>query len=185
MVPALNTRGKWLLFSYISRCRTGTSTTTYKYYSTDKFILQVFYSTPPAFPEHPSVITVLSFSVGAEKLFEYFNTSHMRDLTVMNALPMTRLWHPVVMFTLPSADHRLNIGGWSVEYCSLRPIKTTVKPFPIGRIRRIFVIIFSYFFAYRFTLYVLSHFRRLHPRQEESSMFALFYRTAYICMCRT
>lgn len=77
----------------------------------------------------------------------------------MNPLSMTRLLHPAVMFTLPAADHRLNIGGWSVEYCSLRSIKTTVKSFPIGRIRRIFVIIFSYFFAYRFTIDVLSHFR--------------------------
>lgn len=50
-------------------------------------------------------ITFFPFSVVAEKLFEYLNTAHVRKLTVMNALSMTRLLHPVVMFTLPTANH--------------------------------------------------------------------------------
>ena len=61
----------------------------------------------------------------------------------------------------PPMTHRRNVGDGSIEYCSLCSIKTTVKPFLIGRIRRIFVIIFSYFFAYRFTLDILSHCQHL------------------------
>ena len=65
------------------------------------------------------VSTFFPISVVAEKFFEHFNASHVRELAVMNTLPVARFLLPVMMFALPASDHRNGIDGLLFIYCLL------------------------------------------------------------------
>lgn len=77
------------------------------------------------------VSTFFPFSVVAEKFFEHFNASHVRELTVMNALPVARFLLPIVMFALPAPDHFHGIHSVGVfnirsQYCFIPKFTTKV-----------------------------------------------------------